>query len=250
MNLFLADKIVSINVEDCIKVKTEKIEAQGKVIETDEDKIVIWDVSHRRKILKINDIQSYEEFDYYHGHDYVDLGLPSGLKWATCNLGASQPWESGDSYAWGEIKPKKEGKYKWSDETGKKIIKYCISSKYGKVDGKNKLDREDDAVIANWGYAWRMPTWREIKEMYNGCYWECVSTYKGNEIVGQLGTSKKNGESIFFPFEDITFEGLKMFPYNLFFRCYRSSVSTKIDYIDGDILPFRESGQSIRPVAR
>ena len=86
--------------------------------------------------------------------EYVDLGLPSGNLWATCNLGASAPEAYGDYYAWGETKPKQEYTYlnhKWYKE-GAPSLGF---TKYNNEDGKLTLEDEDDAVIQNLGNGWR-----------------------------------------------------------------------------------------------
>ena len=68
------------------------------------------------------------------GHEYVDLGLPSGLLWATCNVGATKPEERGDYFAWGETTPKETyswDNYKWCKGTGTTFTKYCSKSESG-----------------------------------------------------------------------------------------------------------------------
>ena len=131
------------------------------------------------------------------GHEYVDLGLPSGLKWATCNVGASQPEEYGDYFAWGEVEPKEVydwSTYKWgnSNETQ---TKYCTDSNYGTVDNKTVLESADDAATANWGGAWRMPTYEELDELLTKCTW-IVATMNGVDGCKVIGP---NGNSIFLP---------------------------------------------------
>ncbi len=135
-------------------------------------------------------------------YTYVDLGLESGTKWATCNVGATKPTEYGDYFAWGEAKPKEEYRwstYKWCKGSYSNMTKYCTDSGYGTVDNKKVLDAEDDAATANWGSAWRMPTRDEIKELLDGCSWEWVNDFNGSGVNGRLGTSKKNGATIFLP---------------------------------------------------
>ena len=136
------------------------------------------------------------------GHEYVDLGLPSGLLWATCNVGATKPTETGDYFAWGETDPKAEYElenYKWMNPETEEVLKYCVDEKFGSVDGKSELDSEDDAAIANWGGEWRMPTDDEMKEMVDGCYWEWTDNFEGSGMAGRVGISKKNGNAIFLP---------------------------------------------------
>ncbi|MCQ2195157.1 MAG: hypothetical protein MJZ28_09450 [Paludibacteraceae bacterium] len=141
-------------------------------------------------------------------YSYVDLGLPSGLKWATFNVGATKPEEYGDSFAWGEIIPKNDyhwNNYKWCNGTADSMTKYCTSSHYGTVDYKKELEMADDAAAANWGSSWRIPTSSEIQELIDGCTWKWTNSYGGEVLgtAGRLGISKKNGNVIFLPFTSI-----------------------------------------------
>ena len=134
--------------------------------------------------------------------DYVDLGLPSGIKWATCNLGATKPEERGDFYAWGELEPNKNV-FSWDTYKHGKVVngdikftKYCTDSAWGLdgfVDNKKKLDPEDDAAHARLGAPWRMPTRDEANELVEACTWS-KEVINGN--VCFRGTSKYNGKSI------------------------------------------------------
>jgi len=125
--------------------------------------------------------------------DYVDLGLPSGIKWATKNLGASKPSDYGDYYAWGETEPK--ANYSW--ETYKWVTKDNLT-KYNDTDGKTSLDPADDAATAKLGSSWRIPTSAEIAELLNPKY--CTWTWTTQDDVnGYEVKSKKNGNSIFLP---------------------------------------------------
>ena len=86
------------------------------------------------------------------GYAYVDLGLISGTKWATCNVGASSPEDYGYYFAWGEVSPKfvyDSDSYKWSK--GSYYSKYCVNKSDGFVDNKKILDLSDDAAYVNWG---------------------------------------------------------------------------------------------------
>ena len=139
--------------------------------------------------------------DPYNGHEYVDLGLPSGLKWATCNVGATMPEECGDYYAWGETETKSI--YDWSNYihcngSVTTLTKYCTDSKYGTVDNKDVLESSDDVAHVKWGGNWRMPTKAEIEELSdkNNCEWTWTTQ---NGVKGYQVTSTKNGNSIFLP---------------------------------------------------
>lgn len=138
-------------------------------------------------------------------HEYVDLGLPSGTLWATCNVGADKPEEFGDYFAWGEILPKKEytwKNYKWSKGSEKTQTKYCTTKDYGTVDDLTMLEPADDAATANWGSDWRIPTSAEFNELKDNCNMQVTKT-PGSKVEGLLFTSKFNGRTVFMPFSGI-----------------------------------------------
>lgn len=129
----------------------------------------------------------------------VDLGLPSGIKWASFNVGARAPWEYGGYYAWGETEEKEDYSwetYKWCNGSSNTITKYCINDGYGTVDGKITLDPEDDVAHVKWGGDWRMPTEAEQEELRNNCDWEWTEV---NGVSGYRVKSRVNDNSIFFP---------------------------------------------------
>ena len=143
----------------------------------------------------------YEEIitGYENGYGYVDLGLPSGILWATCNVGADSPEGYGNFYAWGETQPKSDyttANYKWCSGDLSSLTKYCTDSYYGIVDNKTILDKEDDAAHVNLGGNWRMPTREERDELYKNCTWK-KTKYKG--INGYVVISKINGNMLFIP---------------------------------------------------
>ena len=134
-------------------------------------------------------------------HDYVDLGLPSGTLWATCNVGANTPEGYGDYFAWGETQPKDT--YNWStyqycNGNYSTLTKYCNNSSYGYngfTDNLTNLLPEDDAATANWGSGWRMPTQEEWQELLDNT----TDTWtKQNGVNGRLFTAS-NGNSLFLP---------------------------------------------------
>ena len=135
------------------------------------------------------------------GHEWVDLGLPSGTLWATCNVGANAPEEYGDYFAWGETAPKDYyvwGTYKWCNGSSTTLTKYCTSSSYGYngfVDNKTELDPEDDAAYVNWGSSWRMPSLEQIQELFDKCTWQWTQR---NGVNGRLVTGP-NGNTMFLP---------------------------------------------------
>ena len=126
------------------------------------------------------------------GHEYVDLGLPSGLKWATCNVGANKPEDYGDYFAWGETETKTE-----YSEGNSLTQEHSISElrRRGIVDGNNRLTSSYDAARAKWGRSWRMPTKEELEELKKNCRWEWTTQ---NGVDGYKGTGP-NGNSIFLP---------------------------------------------------
>lgn len=131
-------------------------------------------------------------------HEYVDLGLPSGTLWATCNVGADIPWEYGYFFAWGDTRPGGGGwgSYKYCNGTQNQLTKYGISSNYGIVDNKTVLEPIDDAATANWGDSWKIPSKQQFEELINTTYttieWKMQYGVNGIKI-----TSKSNDKSIF-----------------------------------------------------
>ena len=137
----------------------------------------------------------------FNGHDYVDLGLPSGTLWATCNVGADTPEGYGYYFAWGEITIKATynwALYKYCNGNYDQLTKYCTDSNYGYnsfTDNLTTLQPEDDAVIANWDDGWCMPTadqWRELRDNTT------TSWTSRNGVKGRLFTAS-NGNSLFLP---------------------------------------------------
>lgn len=158
----------------------------------------------------------------------IDLGLPSGVKWANMNVGATSPEDPGDYFAWGETephylpghaldnpctdwKPGKEGyrnsSYKWiTSEYGGEYTKYCRSDK---AMSFSVFNYEDDVARANWGGEWRTPTLVEMHELLDNCRWSFI-TENGNTFA--KGTSKINGNSIIIPAAGYrTYQSLKSY---------------------------------------
>ena len=134
-------------------------------------------------------------------HEWVDLGLPSGTLWATCNIGANSPEEYGDYFAWGETEPKDNydlSSYKWCNGNLSMLTKYCTKSTFGYngfVDNKTELDPEDDAAYVNWGSSWRMPTTEQLQELIDNCssVWTTQNGVNGRFFTGP------NGNTTFWP---------------------------------------------------
>ena len=127
--------------------------------------------------MSVVDTTYYRE---YNGHEYVDLGL--SVMWATCNVGASDPSDYGDYFAWGETSPKSEYTQENSVTWEKNI---------GDIGGNARYD----AARANWGGSWRLPTKDEIIELKDKCNWDWTTQrgHNGYKVVGP------SGKSIFLP---------------------------------------------------
>ena len=138
------------------------------------------------------------------GHEWVDLGLPSGTLWATCNIGANKPEGYGSYFAWGETKPQTSNTYDWStykyaNGAYDKLTKYCSKSGYGKngfTDDLTTLQSGDDPATANWGSGWRTPSRSQWDELLSNTTNQRTTK---NGVAGRLFTSKKNGQSVFLP---------------------------------------------------
>lgn len=129
--------------------------------------------------------------------EYVDLGLPSGTLWATCNLGAGRPTQSGFVFAWGETVPHNAGTYNFSwgsyslcRGSGQMLSKYCLGITTGKVDNRTTLLPEDDAATAILGSNWRMPTVEETYELYDTLYTKWTFYALGNAEFGGVAGYK------------------------------------------------------------
>lgn len=130
-------------------------------------------------IIPLANITLYAQWNetargFENGYEWVDLGLPSGTLWATCNVGAESPEDYGDYFAWGEIETK---------------------SSYNE---SNYTYSNNDAANANWGGDWRMPTKTEQEELLNSYYTTSIWTTQ-NKVKGYKITSNKNGNTIFLP---------------------------------------------------
>lgn len=116
------------------------------------------------------------------------MGLPSGLLWASCNVGADQQTDSGLYFSWGNVEGHRKGEgYNFSQAVYDATPAAAISA---------DLSLSQDAARANLGYPWRMPTDAEFQELYDNCtyIWTAI-----NGVNGILFTSNVNGHKIFFP---------------------------------------------------
>lgn len=135
-------------------------------------------------------------------HEYVDLGLPSGTLWATCNIGADSPEEVGDYFSWGDTGTKTlydldHYKFYWNG----KYYGYVTNPEYGRVDGKTILtnfgENKDDAAAYNWNWNWKMPTSAQFYELRDNCL--CRRTHLNGKPVIKF-KSKINGKTIVIPY--------------------------------------------------
>ncbi len=156
--------------------------------------------SHRFEIDNANGTQGNVLTDV---REFVDLGLPSGNKWATCNIGAGAPEERGNYYAWGETSNKTNydlSTYAYCEEANNNnLIKYCTDPEMGYngfVDSLTWLEPSDDAATVNWGQNWRTPAVADYYELMSCC------TFSDDTVNGVYGKrfTGTNGNSIFLPF--------------------------------------------------
>lgn len=133
--------------------------------------------------------------------DYVDLGLPSGLLWATRNVGADTPEEFGDYFAFGETQTKNTNNwsnYQYCNGNYNQLTKYCTNSNYGYngfADYLTTLQPEDDAATVNWGADWRMPTKEEWRELFQNT----TQTWTTQNGVNGLLFTAPNNNTLFLP---------------------------------------------------
>ena len=157
-----------------------------------------------------------EDSHVLNGHEYVDLGLPSGTLWATCNVGADTPEDCGDYFAWGDTIPKEM--YDWKSyqyatfvDGRYELSKYCTDSYWGFngfVDSLTMLEPVDDAALAQWGVGWRMPTKEDYAELFQNTTYAWTTQ---NGVEGRLLTGS-NGNSIFLPATGFCLEGEPLCP--------------------------------------
>ena len=172
------------------------------------------------------------------GHDYVNLGLPSGTLWATCNIGSNKPEDWGDYFAWGETSGYKAGKTDFSWKT------YTYSG------NSTELPISADAAYVNWGKQWRMPTLDQFEELCNSKYTK-KSYIVLNGVNGLKITSKTNGNSIFLPsagyYDGTQFKYIEGTIGEYWTRTLAYYLS--FDYFGADFYQYESrQGKSVRPV--
>ena len=205
---------------------------------------------------KKDDMFEKGDMGVVNGHAWVDLGLPSGTKWATCNVGATTPEEYGDYFAWGNTTTKSG----YSDfcPTYGLIISQLQSQGY--IDSEGNLNPQYDAARANWGGSWRMPTESEMQELIDKCTctWTTYNGVKGYNVEGP------NGNNIFLPAagscsSSSSFSGLGSHGFYWSSTPYSTSCDESYNYNYAYELDFRSDfhymdyntrsfGRSVRPV--
>lgn len=189
-------KAFSANISGLMPEKEYMVKAYAKnVVGVSYSNIISLKNKHNNDTIQNNDTGTVN------GHDWVDLGLPSGTKWATCNIGAVKPEDYGNYYAWCETTAKTTydwSTYRYCNGSERTLTKYCSNSSYGNngfTDALITLESSDDAATAKWGSGWRMPTETELNELNNNC---TVIWTTQNGVNGLLFTGP-NGNSIFLP---------------------------------------------------
>ena len=134
------------------------------------------------------------------GFEYVDLGLPSGTMWATCNVGATKPEDEGLLFQFGRV----DG-YLYNDKHNQFKTDDTPVTTSGKIYKKNDiLDLDDDAAHVHIGGKWRMPTYEQLNELLDNTTQE-VETING--VKGMMFTSNINGRQLFIPFAGYWYNG-------------------------------------------
>ena len=171
---------------------SQTVQAQKMILHFTDKSMLEYDISSLE----------YVEFSEEVEHEWVDLGLTSGTKWATCNVGANSPEGYGDYFAWGEVATKSEftwETYKYcrfsDDHASRYLIKYCTSGNDGIRDDITELLPEDDAATVNWGSPWHMPTAKQQEELIK----ECSRTWTTQNGVNGILVTGPNGNTIFLP---------------------------------------------------
>ncbi|MBP5457103.1 MAG: hypothetical protein J6Y37_11420 [Paludibacteraceae bacterium] len=214
------EQTITISTEDCIANKEDILKKQSYYYTIRTDRWAFMDAEELAILLKdfesrlynnLDEIRRYcvddNTYDRFNGHDYVDLGLPSGTLWATCNVGASSPTDSGLYFAWGETtgytaaQVGTDKNFTWADYGLGNGSDDAAMTKYNSTDGLTSLQAVDDAASVNMGGDWRMPDVAQLGELLDERYvthhW--VTDYHDSGVNGRKFISKINGNSIFFP---------------------------------------------------
>lgn len=164
------------------------------------------------------------------GHPYVDLGLPSGLKWAKYNVGATSETQYGKFFQWGETTTDTDytwATYKHWNSTDSTLKKYNTSTSYGEnTDGMSTLRPEDDAARANMGGDWRMPTKDNFQELITYTKNEWIDNFDGNGTSGYKFTSKKDTSNYIFIPATERYSNVSTYMQDISYSIWSSSLNT------------------------
>ena len=178
-------------------------------------------------------------FDRYMGHAYVDLGLPSGTKWATMNVGATSETSYGNYYQY-----------------GKGAAQYAATSgQYDYAGTENPLATSADTAAQVWGGGWHMPTRVQMEELTANTTIQWVENYNESGKNGGLFTSKTNGKTLFIPAAGYWDDGSQVYV-GSYGYCWGSSPNGSRAYYlffgsgnkDVNLSNNRKNGFSVRPV--
>ena len=149
-----------------------------------------WSAGYKQTRENMNDTSNVT--NTHNGHEFVDLGLPSGTLWAICNVGATSPEQAGLYFAFGETTG-------YSAEQIKKGERSFDSASYTAPSVSENLNLEQDAAHVHMGGKWRMPTKAECQELIDNTTQTWTNDYNGTGVKGKVFTSKVNGNSVFLP---------------------------------------------------
>ncbi len=246
------NKGVSQKITLAIKAEQEYKAEQARLEKEQQEREAAAKAEQARLEKERQEKKLLEQYNRTHGskngHDWVDLGL--SVKWATCNVGSSKAEDYGNYYAWGETSTK--AKYAEENSLTYGIIPDKLKS-LGYKDEEGNLTPSHDAVRANWGSTWRLPTQAEMEELENKCTWKWTTQngVNGYKITGPNGNSiflpaagNRSGASLYrsgeygYYWSSTSFEGNINRAHSLYFDNGYQNVSWNLRY----------SGLSVRPV--
>lgn len=196
-----SDYFVGVTNMDCCQIRIIYTKTDFSYSRYFDDKTLLTSESGCLTLPTEDNLQGWQRSSY---HDFVDLDLPSGKLWATCNMGAEYPYEKGKFYAWGETVGYYVSEnhhfgldnYKWYDYQKRTAIKY--------INGTSNLEEDDDAAHFCWGGKWRIPTVEEVCELFDNCDYY-ISQINGIDYFTLK--SKKNNSYIALPYNNYTGAG-------------------------------------------
>lgn len=202
-------------------------------------------------------------------HEYMDLMLPSGTLWATMNIGAEDPLDLGDLFAWGETQSKLNfswSNYQHCNGAKNKQTKYCVNASYwdgtGERDNLTVLQPEDDAATQLWGPEWCMPTMDQLGELFGTDVSKEYVTrkYNGVTVAGVQFYTPRGFKSIFVPIGILDGSGSDIFGYywanenkwatDFAASALQTSVKNGIQYAGIVNNQYRYTGMFVRPVRK